>query len=114
MRISDWSSDVCSSDLQQRDGQVEEQEAEDQRTYVEPAQTVLHRWTLIPSSRSELRIALLHALEQDDRDDQHQQQEDGDGRGERPVAIVEEFAPQRLADHQGLRDRKSTRLNSSH
>src|SRR3546814_12657105 len=89
MRISDWSSDVCSSDLQQRDGQVEEQEAEDQRTYVEPAQTVLHRWTLIPSSRSELRIALLHALEQDDRDDQHQQQEDGDGRGERPVRSEE-------------------------
>jgi hypothetical protein len=24
----------------------------------------------------------------------------GDGRGERPVAVVEELAPQRLADHQ--------------
>src|SRR6516165_6557858 len=56
-----------------------------------------------------LRILItLHAahglmLENHDRRDQNADQNDGDGRGGRPVFVGEKFAPDRMPDHRGLR-----------
>ena len=55
------------------------------------------------SSCFALLLALQHFLKQHDRNDEDQQQDDRHRRGDRPVTVVEEFVPKRLADHQGLR-----------
>src|SRR5690554_1680110 len=71
-------------------------------------------------------LPCLETVEQHNRHQQQCQHHNRQGRGHRPVAVVEELLPQHLADHQGIRpaqqfrnhelaqDRKSTRLNSSH
>ena len=56
-------------------------------------------------------LLLLVALEQNDWNDEDQQQDDGHGGGHGPVTVVEEFFPEDLADHQGLRTAQERRDN---
>src|SRR3546814_4242881 len=51
MRISDWSSDVCSSDLQ----------AIDHRGFIDPG-TASRHWSLVQSPTDRFRFLLLHPL----------------------------------------------------
>src|SRR3546814_8679695 len=93
MRISDWSSDVCSSDL------VHRREAHRQQRYLrpvplgggEPAGSVLMIGNGKPHRPPSDRHADIFALE-----------------------IILDAVARPLAPHARLLDRKSTRLNSSH
>src|SRR3546814_6957147 len=103
MRISDWSSDVCSSDL-------DEVDAADMRVEVDAdARPFQPRGDLLDMRRLAGAVIALHhdaAVELEARED-----------GERRVAVEDigrvevGYALVGLAER---RDRKSTRLNSSH
>src|SRR3546814_7288089 len=112
MRISDWSSDVCSSDLELAFGQV----AIDQ-----PARVDAHG-----VARS-VRVSVVIAAEQEGCPADQRDSADACEQGLLPLRdLVVEVAPANLTSafrggagfscFRGLgnRDRKSTRLNSSH
>src|SRR3546814_4024251 len=99
MRISDWSSDVCSSDLElQEDRFVEpELEAADiERTLVEEC-----------AGAGELQLADVARNHAHQEEDENGRSEQGRNHHEQPL--------DQIRVHQAMpRDRKSTRLNSSH
>src|SRR3546814_7925848 len=138
MRISDWSSDVCSSDLQARMSLLEQQSratsisaqlsGESAVTTVQTRQT-LHRARLI-ELQAELDRLLLsftdrhpdvvrvrHQMEDIQR--QLVQERDGTAAGPSPTGNEDSqlnplYQELRSQLSQAQRDRKSTRLNSSH
>ena len=59
---------------------------------------------------SNLRL-LLQVLEQHDGQDQNQQQDDGNGAGQRPVAVDEKLLVQGAADHQRIQPPEQFRDN---
>src|SRR3546814_937297 len=109
MRISDWSSDVCSSDLDGRSSATE-QGATDARVVAEPIVASPAPVTI----SAPLAPAPAVARRAQIPDDREQLQP-----GDISILVVEDdgaFA-RVLADltrRKGYRDRKSTRLNSSH
>src|SRR3546814_2500430 len=106
MRISDWSTDVCSSDLAEQDGEQDGAEArrdqpERQSGEVFPvAEVHLHR----PKGRGVCGDIVVEA-DLDDGADIHAGAEEDD---------VAEGVVAHLAAHGVPGDRKRTRLNSSH
>src|SRR3546814_7915891 len=99
MRISDWSSDVCSSDLGDRAG-----EARQQRDEGATGEARLVHQT-IEQERGTRQIAGFLEYKDEQKQDQNLRQEYQHAAETREDAV----------DQQALeRDRKSTRLNSSH
>src|SRR3546814_4509409 len=99
MRISDWSSDVCSSDLQADDGDGVELHAQENEF------RVLHG-----ARRREDRVELHRAEHHEDAEDAERETEVAD-------AINDEGLDRRRIRCGAVvpeADRKSTRLNSSH
>src|SRR3546814_6184151 len=101
MRISDWSSDVCSSDLQILDAMI---------TSCENAKTVLRQAAIDPSDRKTLNISMGASVA-------------AEYLGRTPEALSKAEARKRLpapkTSANGRRsytfeDRQSTRLHSSH
>src|SRR3546814_7288421 len=99
MRISDWSSDVCSSDLLSRDAEIDQNRLGDG-----PEADVDHA-AFEPEERRQ------HGQEKPGIDAEEEDLEDrveGDERRDILIVALRKLVP---ADHP---DRKSTRLNSSH
>src|SRR3546814_1811624 len=100
MRISDWSSDVCSSDLVRGLGQIGDQ----------PVERVEARQRVAPEQAVERREMM--PLDRGDFLERHAALRQADG-AETAVLLVAPGAPGDLR-HFRDGDRKSTRLNSSH
>src|SRR3546814_2684345 len=112
MRISDWSSDVCSSDLLMQDGTLARRFRGDlhvQRLVVEryeetrtahAAQLIEHHWAIAQRQRTEVADACRHRLRQ------------AAGAGEQAFHLAGAQLGQ--PDKARQADRKNTRLNSSH
>ena len=81
-------------DHQDRDRQIEERKAERDRGDVEDRGLAHQR----SSERAHLQVLI-----DQDRHQQDRQQRDGDRGRHRPVLVLEELGPQRLADHQRVR-----------
>src|SRR3546814_6385483 len=104
MRISDWSSDVCSSDLLRRGGAHLDQAPRAEDEFLDRGADPPHR--IGGEAEAAFGVELLHALHQPD------------------IAFADQLADRQTIaaiTHRDLRDeakvrgdRKSTRLNSSH
>src|SRR3546814_7195718 len=99
MRISDWSSDVCSSDLMQR------ADAVDQR---------LIQRELTPDVRMSATIQRRLVADQRARAEPSPCQHAGHGQHAEHHKVDLPAEPRRKQRQQADEDRKSTRLNSSH
>src|SRR3546814_9935871 len=106
MRISDWSSDVCSSDLQgsQREGPRGAEEA----ALDEPDVGGSHGGAQLP------RLDPVDPLEEAQQDQARHQARAGDSRCRSLRPREGEGAHPRIPRRAAAQDRKSTRLNSSH
>src|SRR3546814_4552597 len=122
MRISDWSSDVCSSDLQARmiDAQFDSDILIDALNGIEAARAEIRRagrksvsrvsWTEVMSAADPASVKAVEAFL-----GCFQIEEIGDAVARRAAALRAERKGLTLADAFVLAtDRKSTRLNSSH
>src|SRR3546814_3815594 len=109
MRISDWSSDVCSSDLEdqlrRRHAFIELHEETGHHLFLGHARDMRREEAamppILPAADKETRDAQLPTLRRKRKD----------------VGVAQPFGVDRLAaldEGQRFQDRKSTRLNSSH
>src|SRR3546814_7372564 len=100
MRISDWSSDVCSSDLEHKGVGPEN--------------------ALLQALGHPLQLGVVEILEdgkaaqQLGRGSAHVDRRHGPAAGVDVLGLDAQIAGEILADDAGIADRKSTRLNSSH
>src|SRR3546814_3593921 len=111
MRISDWSSDVCSSDLRVEGGQAE-------IGHVERGDAEARRQRRAGADRRHPQLFAppeIEAIGQFARDDRPLGAGvDEEGKGSLALDHDLPRHPPRRIEVEGLEDRKSTRLNSSH
>src|SRR3546814_4310828 len=105
MRISDWSSDVCSSDLQRRQRRPEFVRRT-RREQPHAHDMILLGRALATGGERGVAVAQIAADPRDEGDEQYRDQQEAD-----EAAL--QIKPQRIVGIRWRQDRKSKRVNSS-